>query len=316
MRLTSANSVNVGRLLPQMVYYFHAVAQLGMARRRRARAIVFCTPSGNFGNLTAGLMAKRAGPAHRAVRRRDQRERRRAGVSRHRPLRAARLGADDCERDGRRPPEQLRAHAVALRRRPRRDARATSPAAATATTMCATTIRRVYETRGYLLDPAQRDRLPGPARGRQGRGRWRAWAVGIFLATAHPAKFARDRRADRRAAGREAGAAGDGAGAPAAHHPHRRLAGGRERRAGWVSRARSATVPTCSTQLIRHGVRPTERTRPELAHDSSATCIVELRALRDRLLSEGVSETRVRRSRRRGSKSVSRPRHAPARWVN
>jgi threonine synthase len=59
VRLTSANSVNIGRLLPQMVYYFHAVAQL--RQRLVASPIVVCTPSGNFGNLTAGLIAKRAG---------------------------------------------------------------------------------------------------------------------------------------------------------------------------------------------------------------------------------------------------------------
>jgi threonine synthase len=59
IRVTSANSINIGRLLPQMVYYFHAVAQLG-ARLGSAGAVV-STPSGNFGNLTAGLMAKRAG---------------------------------------------------------------------------------------------------------------------------------------------------------------------------------------------------------------------------------------------------------------
>lgn len=63
--LTSANSVNVGRLLPQCVYYFHALAQLGDAGPGRAdpagAAVDVCTPSGNFGNLTAGLMAKRAG---------------------------------------------------------------------------------------------------------------------------------------------------------------------------------------------------------------------------------------------------------------
>jgi len=54
MALTSANSVNVGRLLPQCVYYFHAIAQSPDAR-------TVSTPSGNFGNLTAGLLAKRAG---------------------------------------------------------------------------------------------------------------------------------------------------------------------------------------------------------------------------------------------------------------
>ncbi len=64
VRLTSANSVNVGRLLPQMVYYFHAIAGLVRAREGRlekSTPAVVCTPSGNFGNLTAGLMAKRAG---------------------------------------------------------------------------------------------------------------------------------------------------------------------------------------------------------------------------------------------------------------
>ncbi|HEV2986238.1 MAG TPA: threonine synthase [Vicinamibacterales bacterium] len=55
MRLTSANSVNIGRLLPQMVYYFHAFAQLPRDH------LIVATPSGNFGNLTAGLLAKRSG---------------------------------------------------------------------------------------------------------------------------------------------------------------------------------------------------------------------------------------------------------------
>ena len=58
--LTSANSINVGRLLPQMVYYFQAIAELRRKAGNVPRPIV-CTPSGNFGNLTAGLMARRAG---------------------------------------------------------------------------------------------------------------------------------------------------------------------------------------------------------------------------------------------------------------
>ena len=58
--LTSANSINVGRLLPQMVYYFQAIAELKRKAGDVPRPIV-CTPSGNFGNLTAGLMARRAG---------------------------------------------------------------------------------------------------------------------------------------------------------------------------------------------------------------------------------------------------------------
>jgi threonine synthase len=57
-RLVSANSINVGRLLPQTFYYFHMFAQLREAEREN---VAVCTPSGNFGNLTAGLMAKRMG---------------------------------------------------------------------------------------------------------------------------------------------------------------------------------------------------------------------------------------------------------------
>ncbi len=56
LALTSANSINVGRLLPQIFYYFHAWAQLG-----RCAPPVFSVPSGNFGNLAAGLMARELG---------------------------------------------------------------------------------------------------------------------------------------------------------------------------------------------------------------------------------------------------------------
>ncbi len=58
--LSSANSINIGRLLPQIFYYVHAAAQLP-----RASAPLFSVPSGNFGNLTAGLMAKKLGVASR-----------------------------------------------------------------------------------------------------------------------------------------------------------------------------------------------------------------------------------------------------------
>ena len=57
LSLTSANSINIGRLLPQMFFYFHAWAQLAAD----CDEVVFATPSGNFGNLAAGLMAKRIG---------------------------------------------------------------------------------------------------------------------------------------------------------------------------------------------------------------------------------------------------------------
>ncbi|GAF03498.1 threonine synthase [Saccharicrinis fermentans] len=57
--LTSANSINLARLLPQSVYYHHAYAQLKKAGIKED--VVFCVPSGNFGNLTAGLVAREMG---------------------------------------------------------------------------------------------------------------------------------------------------------------------------------------------------------------------------------------------------------------
>jgi threonine synthase len=58
LNLTSANSINVGRLIPQSFYYIYAFAQL---KDEVADEIVFSVPSGNFGNLTAGVMAWRWG---------------------------------------------------------------------------------------------------------------------------------------------------------------------------------------------------------------------------------------------------------------
>ncbi|WP_318463579.1 threonine synthase [Photobacterium leiognathi] len=56
--LNSANSINISRLMAQICYYFEAVAQLPKAERKD---VVISVPSGNFGNLTAGLLAKSLG---------------------------------------------------------------------------------------------------------------------------------------------------------------------------------------------------------------------------------------------------------------
>ena len=81
LQLTSANSINVARFLPQAFYYFYAYAQLKKAMSDKLRATstvqndsaahsslvagslspVICVPSGNFGNITAGLFGKRMG---------------------------------------------------------------------------------------------------------------------------------------------------------------------------------------------------------------------------------------------------------------
>jgi threonine synthase len=57
LNLTSANSINFGRLFPQSFYYFYAISQLNS----KSRDVVISVPSGNFGNLTAGAMALKMG---------------------------------------------------------------------------------------------------------------------------------------------------------------------------------------------------------------------------------------------------------------
>jgi threonine synthase len=192
VRLTSANSVNVGRLLPQMVYYFHAVAA---AARVDAEALgrsplVVCTPSGNFGNLTAGLMAKRAGlPVARFVAATNVNDvvPEYLDTGRFMPRPSVRTIANAMDvghpsnfdrmlwlyRDD---VDAMRQDIAGIRYT---DAEVRE------------TIKRVYDTRGYLLDPHSAIGylgLTGYLQGRAGRA-GRAGQAGIFLATAHPAKF-------------------------------------------------------------------------------------------------------------------------------
>ena len=61
MLLTSANSINVARFLPQSFYYFNAYARLKEVGVAGGNNLVFAVPSGNFGNLTAGLFAREMG---------------------------------------------------------------------------------------------------------------------------------------------------------------------------------------------------------------------------------------------------------------
>ena len=187
VRLTSANSVNIGRLLPQMVYYFHAVAQA--ARLAPGAEINICTPSGNFGNLTAGLIAKRAGlPIAKFVAATNANDvvpgylesgkfEPRASVQTvanamdvgnpsnfermlwlyHDDLAAMRADISGCRRT---------------------DDEVTA------------TIRRVYEEHGYLLDPHSAIGYLGIRSFLEDDGRTAGQdRIGIFLATAHAAKF-------------------------------------------------------------------------------------------------------------------------------
>jgi threonine synthase len=185
MRLTSANSVNVGRLLPQSVYYFHAMGRLGQVGQ-----VVFSTPSGNFGNLTAGLMAKRAGlPIARFIAATNANDVVPAyletGRFEPRPSLATLSNAMDVGHPSNfermlwlygGDVDAMRGDITGCRFSDD-DVRAT--------------IKRVYEERGYLLDPHSAIACMGLT-GREGRHGQvgKDGTTGVFLATAHPAKFA------------------------------------------------------------------------------------------------------------------------------
>jgi threonine synthase len=180
VRLTSANSINVGRLLPQTIYYVHAVGEL-VAAGRDARPVTFSTPSGNFGNLTAGLMVKRAGlPIGRFV---------------------AATNVNDVVPEylatGRwapRPSVHTLANAMDVGNPSNFDRllwlyggdvdrmRADISGSRHDDDEVRATIKTVYEERGYLLDPHSAIAYLG-VRGRTGP------EPRVFLATAHPAKF-------------------------------------------------------------------------------------------------------------------------------
>jgi threonine synthase len=191
MRLTSANSVNVGRLLPQSVYYFHAVAQLrqrnGGAAAPYDAPVVFSTPSGNFGNLTAGLLAKRADlPIKRFVAATNVNdvvpEYLHTGRFQPRPSVPTLANAMDVGHPSNfermlwlygNDVDAMR-HDISGCRFTDDDVRAT--------------IRRVYDQSGYLLDPHSAIAYLG-IKGQIGQA-GQVGRAGIFLATAHPAKFA------------------------------------------------------------------------------------------------------------------------------
>lgn len=175
-RLSSANSINIGRLLPQSLYYLDAVRQLGGA------APTFVVPSGNLGNLTAGVMAHLAGmpaagfvAAHNAnrafsdflagddLRPADTKQTLSNAMDVGRPSNAERLTALL-------PPERLRALVRGT---------VTNDAATR------TSIRETYERYGYLACPHTAVGLDA-ARRLQDEG---ATGPLVVLSTAHPAKF-------------------------------------------------------------------------------------------------------------------------------
>lgn len=180
MQLTSANSINVARFLPQAFYYFYACAQL--KRMAGITDPVICVPSGNFGNITAGLFGKRMGlPVKRFIAANNRNDiflqYLNTGIYTPRPSVATIANAMDVG-----DPSNF-ARILDLYGNSHQAICADISGFAYTDGQIADTVRNCYRENRYLLDPhgacgyqALKDGL-------------RDGETGIFLETAHPAKF-------------------------------------------------------------------------------------------------------------------------------
>lgn len=180
MRLTSANSINVARFLPQAFYYFYAYAQ--MKRQGKADELVICVPSGNFGNLCAGLFAQRMGlPIKRFIAANNSNDifyqYLKTGNYSPRPSVQTIANAMDVG-----DPSNF-ARIIELYAHSHQEICSLISGATYTDGQIADTVTDVYKRTGYLLDPHGACGYRALAEGLQ------CGEQGIFLETAHPAKF-------------------------------------------------------------------------------------------------------------------------------
>lgn len=179
--LTSANSINVARFLPQAFYYFYAYAQL---KKMTATGLspVICVPSGNFGNITAGLFGKQMGlPVKRFVAANNRNDifyqYLQTGVYTPRPSVATIANAMDVG-----DPSNF-ARVLDLYGGSHERIAAEISGATYTDGQIAETMRETWRECHYLLDPH------GACGFRALKEGLRPGETGIFLETAHPAKF-------------------------------------------------------------------------------------------------------------------------------
>jgi threonine synthase len=180
MNLTSANSINVARFLPQAFYYFNAYAQL--KRLGCTDEMVVCVPSGNFGNITAGLFGKKMGlPVAHFIASNNKNdiffEYLKTGVYTPKPSVATIANAMDVG-----DPSNF-ARVLDLYGHSWEAIRADIGGATYSDEEIADTVCSVYKETGYLLDPH------GACGYRALEEQLQPHQVGVFLETAHPAKF-------------------------------------------------------------------------------------------------------------------------------
>jgi len=180
MKLTSANSINVARFLPQAFYYFYAYAQLKKAGK--ADNLVICVPSGNFGNITAGLFGKRMGlPVKRFIASNNSNDifyqYLHTAQYNPRPSIATIANAMDVG-----DPSNF-ARVLALYENSHEAISKEISGATYNDEQIRETVKGAYQETGYLLDPH------GACGYRALEEGLKEGEVGVFLETAHPAKF-------------------------------------------------------------------------------------------------------------------------------
>ena len=180
MKLTSANSINVARFLPQAFYYFYAVAQLHKLGIKKD--IVICVPSGNFGNITAGLFGKRMGmPVKRFIAANNRNDiffqYLNTGVYTPRPSVQTIANAMDVG-----DPSNF-ARILDLYGNSHATISAEIAGCTYTDEQIADSLRECYKTYGYLMDPH------GSVGYRALMELLQPGETGVFLETAHPAKF-------------------------------------------------------------------------------------------------------------------------------
>jgi len=189
MMLTSANSINVARFLPQAFYYFNAVAQLS-ALGHQPSDIVMCVPSGNFGNICAALFGHQMGmPVKRFIAANNANDiffnYLQTGQYNPKPSKQTLANAMDVgdpsnfariinlySQNGKLSPEETHQRITSL-----------ISGATYSDEQIRETMRQCYKETGYILDPH------GACGYRALEEQLQPGEVGVFCETAHPAKF-------------------------------------------------------------------------------------------------------------------------------
>ena len=181
LQLTSANSINVARFLPQMFYYFYAYAQLAKMGKPLDN-IVVSVPSGNFGNITAGLIGKKMGlPIKRFIAANNRNDifyqYLMSGVYNPRPSIATIANAMDVGA-----PSNF-ARILDLYNNSHEAISKEISGCTYTDEQIAETLKDTYDKTGYLLDPHGAVGYRSLVEGLDNN------EIGVFLETAHPAKF-------------------------------------------------------------------------------------------------------------------------------